>query len=150
MRRNEKLNVGFFLAVFALIFTVLAGVLFYRTYTVFGYVLNRWVFTLTLLSAWGLLMSLVNAVAVGERPYWFTFIHVFISFFLMMALILFIKPCLSPIGIYFTVNMGDVETNAVGVPLSLEAAGAYALAFFCNLLVAFFGTTKPRKIGGRV
>ena len=147
LQGNKKIGVGFILTLVALVASVGALGMFLYTYNVFGYTLNRWAFSFTLLACWLLLFLVVNTFLAGGEPYWTRYAYTFICFFLLYAALAFIKPCLSPIGIYFTVHdMGDVETNAVGVPASLATAALYLVAFFLSTVAAFMGTAADKKL----
>lgn len=147
MIKMKRLGVGFYFAAVSLIFTAAALAMFLRTYNVFGYVINRWALFMTLLTLWCLLFRTMNTLFVGEKPFWASYVHVLVSLFLVFSLLLVIKPCLSPIGIYFTVhNMGDVETNAIGVPASIVTAACYLLAIVCNLIAAFSSSERKKAV----
>ena len=145
MIKIQNLKIGFYLTAISLICCIAAMIAFFFTYNVFSYQFNRWVFFMTFLAIWGLAFMCVNTVLVGEKPFWVSYVHVLASLLIMLSAILFIRPCLSPIGIYFTVhNMGDVETNAVGVPASIVTAALYIVALICNVVASFLTSVKEK------
>lgn len=148
MIKFKRLNVGFYITLLSFISAVVSLIMFMATYSVFKYSFNRWVFFMTFLSIWAMGFMLVNTFLVGDKPFWVSYVYVLISVMLVLSLVKFINPCLSPIGIYFTVhNMGDVETNAIGVPYSLVTAGFYLVAIISNLVASFLPSVKKDKRG---
>ncbi|MBE7086977.1 MAG: hypothetical protein E7369_01595 [Clostridiales bacterium] len=134
----KRLNVGFYFTLLSLIVSVAALVLFIITYNIFGYNFNRMVFFMTFLSIWLMGFITVNTIFMGEKPFWVSYLYVLITVLLVFSFVQFLNPCLSPIGIYFTVhNMGDVETNALGVPRSIATGVLYLIAIVCNLVASF-------------
>lgn len=133
----KSLHVGFFFTLLSLILSIVALVLFVITYNIFGYNLNRWVFLMTFMSIWLMGFVTVNTIFNGEQPFWVSYLYVIVTTLLVFSLVQFINPCLSPIGVYFTVNMGDVETNALGVPRAIATAVFYVLAIIFNLIASF-------------
>lgn len=144
--RKRRLTVGFYTTVLALILLIAGAFIALRAYDVFSYKLDRWAVVLFVVGAWATVFLLLNTLLRGERPFGLTVLLTGTAIFsLVLALCLFIKPCLSPIGIYFTVhNMGDVETNAVGVPLSIVAAAVF-LGAIVLLLLSSFGRLEKDK-----
>lgn len=136
-------NAGFLFLVIALLVTVAAFAMSFVTYDVFGTATNGWLVFLTVGAMWFLLFLLVNVFVGGSRPLWAGALYAVVCLFLTLAALLFIKPCLAPIGIYFTVhNMGDVETNDKGVPLSIAATVLYVVALFFVIAAAFVPAAK--------
>lgn len=141
-----KLNkpfVGFFLMAVALVFTFVAFIMSFKVYNIFGYATNRWAVFLSFAALWFALFLMVNSLIVGEKPFWASLLYVAVCIALTFAAILFIQPCLAPIGIYFTVgNMGDVEANAAGVPRAIATTVLYVVALLCMVASAFCPTVK--------
>jgi uncharacterized membrane protein len=145
--RKGRLTVSFFLTVVALLLTLAGCFLAYKTYTVFKYTVDRWMVVAAVVAVWAMAFLVVNTLLRGEKPFALTALYAVAVFCLVVAICIFIKPCLSPIGIYFTVhNMGDVETNAVGVPMSIATAAVLLLAVF-SLLFASFGRLEKTRRG---
>lgn len=141
-----KLNkpfVGFFLMAVALVFTFVAFIMSFKVYNIFGYATNRWAVFLSFAALWFALFLMVNSLIAGEKPFWTSLLYVAVCIALTFAAILFIQPCLAPIGIYFTVgNMGDVEANAAGVPRAIATTVLYVVALLCMVASAFCPTVK--------
>ena len=143
MLKLKKPSIGWILLIIAFISSIVSLILFISTYNVFKYELNRWAFTCLILSIWGIGFLLVNGLIKGEYPFWQGVIYPLLAFLLTFSLIEFINPCLSPIGIYFTVhNMGDTATNDIGVPRSLITCAFYGISIISVLIASFM---KPKK-----
>jgi hypothetical protein len=98
---------------------------------------------MTFIAIWGLAFMCINTLIVGEKPFWVSYINVLTPFLILLSAILFISPCLSPIGIYFTVgNMGNVEANAVGVPSVIRGVIFYMIGIIALIVSAFFPAVK--------
>ena len=83
----------------------------------------------------------------GDKPFWVDVLYIIAMFALVISAIKFITPCLSPIGIYFTVhNMGDVEANAAGVPRSIAGIVIFVLAIVCLAVAAFFKSSSDTEV----
>ncbi len=143
LNKVKGLRIGFYLLVVALATAIAGLVLFLQTYEIFGYKMEKWGISLTVLGAWLIAALVANAFYGGNNPKWsWVFYGVAIAF-LVVAMIMFITPVLSPIGIYFTVNnMGDVEANALGVPRSIAAAACYVVSALCIIVASFTKTVK--------
>lgn len=147
MIKLKKPSLGFILIAISFVCTVVAFILFLSTYDVFSYELNRWALTCSVLAIWGLLFLGVNTLIKGENPVWTFIIYAVIVFLLTYAVIQFIKPCLSPIGIYFTVkNMGDTATNEIGVPRALITTGFYLVSIICCTISSFVKSTNSKEV----
>lgn len=143
MNKLKKPGIGFIFLVVSFIGTLISLILFISTYNVFKYELNRWAFSCLVLSLWGLLFLIVNNLIKGEHPFWQNIIYPIIAFLLVFSFTEFINPCLSPIGIYFTVhNMGDTATNDIGVPRSLITCGFYLISIISILVASFTKASK--------
>lgn len=146
----KKPGAGFYLCAVALALSLAALVLFIRVYGIFGYTFNRWVFFMNFAACWLLAFYAVNTVLAGDSPFWASYLLVAVPFLLLLAGLAFIQPCLSPIGIYFTVhNMGDVATMEAGVPPSIAAAALYVLASVLSAAAGFFSPVGREKKGNK-
>ena len=118
--------------------TLVAFIMSFKVYNIFGYATNRWAVFLSFASLWLIAFLIVNSLFAGEKPFWADFLYVAVCVALTFAAILFIQPCLAPMGIYFTVgNMGDVEANAAGVPRAIATVALYVVALIHMLVAAF-------------
>ena len=147
--KKQKLALGFFFSAIAIVLLFVGYLLMIKTYEVFRYNENRWMIFCIVTAAFCLIFATVNSLLRGDKPFGLNgILYAAAIFCMVLALCYFIKPCLSPIGIYFTVhNMGDVETNAVGVPLSLAAASVTFLAVLLTLAASFMASKKEIKFG---
>lgn len=138
-------HAGFFLTLAAFVLTIVAFSLSLNVYAMLGYRLNRWVVFLTVGALWLMLFFLCNGLFMGDRPFWVAPLYAVVGLFLTFAALLFIQPCMTPIGIYFTVgNMGDAATNAVAVPRAITAVALYVAALVLFIVAAFCPTVVER------
>lgn len=149
MLKIKKIKVGFILNVLSLILTLIALFLFLSTYEVFSFQINRWAVTCSILAIWGLLFLTINSLFKGEKQFWTSLIYPIIVVLITYAALQFIKPCLSPIAIFFTVrNMGDTATYEIGVPRAIITAVLYILALILSVVSSFMASTKEGKKNG--
>ncbi len=141
----KKPFVGFYLLACSLLFTIIGFALYFATFRTFDYQDDRWVIALTIISLYSILFLMINGLLAGDQPFWTGIFHLVITFALVISFANFLIPCLSPIGIYFTVNMGDMETYAIGVPRCLAGVAFYVLAILCNVVSSFFSPVFQRK-----
>lgn len=135
----RKPGAGFYLLSVSLLLSIAAFIMYSLTYDALGYASDKWVIASMVIAFWCfgclLLMALLsaNAPKITDVFYWVAVIA------LTLATFKFLIPCLSPIGIYFTVhNMGDVEANAIGVPRSIVGIILFVLAIVVLIVAAFF------------
>lgn len=139
--------VGSFLMLAALGLNIAALILGIFVYRVFGYALDRWGIFVSVAALWFTAFLLIEGILMGEKPRWVGVFYAAICVCLVFAAVLFIRPCLSPIGIYFTVhNMGDVAANAVGVPLSIVTASLYVGALLCVAVASFIPAVWDKEV----
>lgn len=142
----NKPSIGFYLLAGSLVLSIVAFVYYSLTYSAFGYSQNRWVIAMTVISFWSFLCLLGYSLFGDGKAIWMDIFYLIIAFGLTISTVLFLTPCLSPIGIYFTVgNMGDVEANAIGVPRCITGVVFYVLAILSVIAAAFFRRTAKRK-----
>lgn len=150
MIKIAKLRAGFYILAAALLLSIAAFVVYNLTFDAFHYVTDRWIVALMIIVIWSIVCLLISSLFMGDKPLYIDALYIIAMFALVIAFIKFLTPCLSPIGIYFTVhNMGDVEANAIGVPRSIVGIVIYVLAIICLVVGAFFGRSKneePRYI----
>lgn len=146
MIKLKKPSVGFYLLIAAFVLSIVAFVFYFLTYSALGYSQNRWVIGMMIVCFWSFICLLAHALLGDGKPFWMDIFYIFAVFGLTISTILFLTPCLSPIGIYFTVgNMGDVEANAIGVPRCIAGVVFYILAIICAITAAFFNLTSANK-----
>lgn len=146
MNKLKKPHIGFIFMALAFVLTIVAFSMSFVVYGIFGYAVNRWGVFLAVAAFWLTGFLLVNALFAGERPFWVSLLYVGVCVALTFAAILFIQPCLAPMGIYFTVgNMGDVEANAAGVPRAIVTVVLYVVALLCMVVAAFCPAVSGEK-----
>lgn len=145
MNKLKLPHVGFILIALAFILTLAAFILTFIVYRIFGYNLNRWLIFLSVAALWLTAFLLVNSLFAGDNPFWTHLLYGAICIALTFSAILFIQPVLAPMGVYFTVAMGDVETNAAGVPRAIVAVALYVAALFLTVAASFFRTTRDKR-----
>lgn len=141
----KKPSFGFWLITAGLQLSIVAFVLYFMTYKALGYSQDYWVIAMMVIALWSFACLLVNGLFAGNKPFFMDFFYILATFSLVIATIKFITPCLSPIGIYFTVhNMGDVEANAIGVPRAIAGVVFYLLAIVCVRVASFVNLSRRR------
>ncbi len=141
-KKLKKPGVGFILLSLSLVFIIVAFILFLKTYAIFEYDTNRWAITASILAIWFLVFILVNSLFKGDNPFWIVLIYGIITFLLTFAVVKFISPCFAPIGIYFTVIMGNVEQILAGVPRALAGAACYLVSILLILVASFLPSMR--------
>lgn len=145
----KKPSVGFWLTLVCFVFAIVAFVLYFTTFKALNYENNLWVIALSIIALWSMLCLLVNGLLAGNKPFFMDIFYVLAVFSLVLAMILFLSDCLSPIGIYFTVhNMGDVEANAAGVPRCIAGVAFYSVSFLMMIIAGFLKLMSEKKVKG--
>ena len=143
----KKPSIGFWLVTASFLLSIVAFVLYFMTYSALGYNQEYWVIAMMIFAFWSFACLLVNGILVGNKPFFMDVFYALATFALVFATIKFITPCLSPIGIYFTVhNMGDVEANAIGVPRAIAGVVLYLLAIVCVVVASFMNLSKKEAV----
>ena len=147
MLKLNKIKSGFITMLISLTFSIAAFIMFLSTYQVFRYEINRWTFSCIIIAMWLMIFLLINSLIKGDKPFWTSALNMVIVFLLTYSFLEFINPCLSPIGIYFTVhNMGDTATNAIGVPRSLICAGCYLISIIMSIVSSFLTFSSKKEV----
>jgi len=134
----------FWLLISSLIMIIVGFCLYFLTFNVFHYNQDRYVISLTIIAIWCVVLSILNMLLI-KKPLNLDLFNLITPFALMIAMGKFLIPCLSPIGIYFTVNMGDMATYALGVPRCISGVAFYILAITLNVISSFF-SIKEREV----
>lgn len=146
--KMSKPSVGFWLLTAGLLLSVAGFVLYFMTYDALGYNQNYWVIAMMIIAFWSIACLLINGLFAGNKPFFMDIFYAIAVFAVVIAMLQFLTPCLSPIGIYFTVhNMGDVEANAIGVPRCIAGIILFVLAVACLLAAAFVKLVSDKKGG---
>ena len=144
LNRLKSMGAGFYLLLASLILTIVGFIYFFLTFNTFSYSYDKFVIALTIIAIYGTLFLLINGFLAGDRPRLVSIFYVINVFALMISFAYFLIPCLSPIGILFTVSMGDMETYAKGVPLCFVGVGCYVIAVILTVIAAFFPMIKKK------
>lgn len=141
---KSKVNVfATILIVLSLVGSIYAFIMHNLTFDAFNYNVDYWVIALTIIAVWSIIMLLVQRIWFKDTVLLFDIFYLIAAFSLFLGALLFLKPCLSPIGIYFTVNnMGDVEANALGVPRCISTMIGYGASLLCLIVASFLGKKK--------
>lgn len=146
--KNLKLktpSVGLYLTLTSIVLAIAGLIMFFETYNVYKYSINRWALAYTIIAIWLMATSIVNTLIRGNKPIWFGALNVVAVILLTLAATKFFSPCVSPMAIYFTVNMGDVQTQALGVPRSLWAMGLYLVSIIIFVVSSFFSLARKEN-----
>ncbi|MCH5350966.1 MAG: hypothetical protein J1F39_03245 [Clostridiales bacterium] len=143
MIKIKQPRAGFILLAVTLVFAIASFIMYSATFDAFHFVGDKWVVALMVIAIWSIVALLVNSLISGDKPLFVDALYIIAMFAIVIALIKFLTPCLSPIGIYFTVhNMGDVEANAIGVPRSIAGIVLFVLTVILLIVSAFFMRSK--------
>ena len=142
----NKLKIGFYLLLVSLIFAIAAFVMNFATFNAFHYENDRYIIALMIIAFWCLLCIIVTSVINHKEGKIVDVLYLIAIFSITIALVKFLIPCLSPIGIYFTVhNMGDVEANAIGVPRSIVTIVLFVISIATLIASSFLPVRKENS-----
>ena len=136
---------GFYLLLSATVLSAVAFGLYFGAFDALSFGDDKWVIALTVFSFWSMAVLMVNSLFAGDEPSWTGVFYVITVMALLVSMARLLMACLSPIGIYFTVNMGNMEAYALGVPRCIAGVACYLVATICVAVSAFFSPTKERR-----
>ena len=136
---------GFYLLAAATVLTIVAFVMYFGAFEALSFETDRWVVALTVLAFWSMAFLMINSLFAGDAPFWTSAFYAVTVLALMFSFARMLMACLSPIGIYFTVNMGNMEAYAQGVPRCIAGVACYVVATICVVVSAFFRISKERR-----
>lgn len=136
---------GFYLLLGATVLSIVAFGLYFGAFDALSYSMDKWVVALTVLAFWSMAFLMINAIFAGDNPAWTGVFYIIAVMTLLVSMARLLMACLSPIGIYFTVNMGDMEAYALGVPRCIAGVACYVVATICISVSAFFCPAKERR-----
>ena len=138
----KSLRPALFLFIAALVLAIVGFVNYFHTMSAFDYPVDRWVIVFTAFAFALIAFQIVNAVLMGDQ-FGSVFPLCAAVVLLVLAAVAYLSPCLSNIGIYFTVgNMGNVEADAVGVPSVILGVSLCVASVVCLIVAAFFPAVK--------
>ena len=146
MLKNKRISAGFYFLITASVFAIL-GVAFYGVaYSIFEYAYDRLALSLTIVSVWLIGFLLIDAIFTRDNPKFSMTFYALAFFMLTYSVIRFITPCLTPIGIIFTVgNMGDYAKTAAATNYCLFATGFYIVSLHFLFVGTILGTTRNAR-----
>lgn len=146
--KKKRIGAAFPVGVFALVVAVAALVMYFVTYRIGSYTINRWALICTALGIWFVAFLCLNMVIKGDKPAWCSIFYVLAVFLLTYGLLRFLQPCLTPIGFAFgasDLNMGDTQLNKTVAYFSVATAALYIVSVFCIILAAFLPAERKVK-----
>ncbi len=139
-------GVAIYILAGSLVFCIAAFIMYEMTFDAFHYENDKWIEALFVMTFWSYACIIIGTLISGNGAKATDALYIVAAFALTIATIKFLIPCLSPIGIYFTVhNMGDVEANAIGVPRSIVTIVLFVVSILLLVVSAFF----PSALGKR-
>ncbi len=148
MKKIKIPGVGFIIGVVALLCAIVGFILFFSTYNVAGYKLNRWTVTCTALAIWFLLCACVSMFFEKEGSRVRDVFLILAVFCLTYGVLKFIHPCLTPIGFAFAasdLNMGDSALNRVIAVRAVITAVFYVLAIIATIVTCFLAKNEEEQ-----
>ena len=145
MLKLKKPSLGFYFLISSLVFTIIGFILYFRTFSIFSYQQSKQVIIYVIIALWGTLYLIINNLFFGEKPYIGNLFYFSNCFSLLLSFTYLLVPCLSQIAVFFTVNMGDMETYALGVPRCIAGCIFFVLAAILNVVSAYFNITRGTK-----
>lgn len=146
MLKMKMPRTGFYLLVASVVLSIVGFSLFFGAFDALSFADDKWVIALNVIAFWCLAFLMVNSIFAGDEPTWTGVFYIIAVVTLLVAMARFLMACLSPIAIYFTVNMGNMEAYAIGVPRCIAGVACYFIAVVCITVSAFFSPTKERRI----
>ena len=146
MLKIKKAGVGFYLLILSFVFGILGLIWYESTYSILRFTDDRLSIAMTIISLWLIGFLIADTLLTGNNPFFSRIFYGLAVFMLTYSLLRLLTPCLTPIGIYFTVgNMGDVETNKIAVPKSILATVFYAVSIIALLICGILGTIRKER-----
>ena len=89
-------GLGFLALGLSFTFTVVGFSMFFYTYSIDPYTVNRWTVLMTSLSLWIMLFLMVNTLFMGDKPVWTAALYIAVAFMLTYALLQFCRRAFRP------------------------------------------------------
>lgn len=145
MKRKIIPSVGFYLLAVSFVTLIVGYILSFATFNAFGYTLNRFVIIFPIFAMIITILNLVTSFLDERRPFWASILDLGYSSLTLLSFAHLLIPFLTPIGIYFTVNMGDMETYAIGVPKCITGCVFYLVSTILFVAASFFKNWKVKS-----
>lgn len=137
--------VGFGLYFVSFVLLLVAYIIAILAFTGFNLPVDRFVLIFPIFGMVIILAQLVVSMLDENKPLWFDGINVLFCFLVLFSFARLLIPFLTPIGIYFTVNMGDVETYAIVVPRCITGCILFAVSCLFFIAANFFKVTYKKE-----
>ena len=137
--------VGFYLYVLSLVLLIVGYVISMSAFQAFSLDVDRFVLIFPIFAMWIIIVQVVMSFVDVNKPLWMGAADLLFCFLVLFAFGRVLIPFLTPIGIYFTVNMGDVATYAIAIPRCIT--GCVFLIASCIFFIAgnFFKIVKIKE-----
>ncbi len=137
--------VGFYLYVASFIVLLVAYIIALSTFNAYSLSPDRFVIIFPLFAMWIIVVQIVMSFVDKNKPAWFNAIDLLFCFLVLFAFGKLLIPFLTPIGIYFTVNMGDMETYAIVVPRCIAGCVLFVVSSLLFVVGSFFKIVKRKE-----
>lgn len=146
MRLKFKMpSLGLYFYVAALAILIAAYVIAIQTFNAFSLAVDRFVLIFPIFAMYIIVLQIVMSYLDDDKPIWFGAIDLLFCFFVLFSFGKLLSPFLTIIGIYFTVNMGDISTYAIVVPKCITGCILFAVSGIVFVTGSFFNIFKKNK-----
>ena len=139
-------HIGFYLLIVSLICLIVAYFLSFATFNAFSYDVNKFVLVLPIFASIIIILEIAMSFIDKDKPFWTRGIDLLFCVFVIFAFANLLIPFLTPIGIYFTVNMGDTETYAIAIPRCIAGCVFYVVSAIIFVASSFFNIVKIKEV----
>ena len=144
--KNKKLPwIGLYFYAVSLIVLIVAYIIALSTFKAYNEAPDRFVIIFPLFAMYIIIAEVVMSFLDKDKPVWFSLIDLAYCFLVLFSFAKLLIPLLTPIGIYFTVNMGDMETYAVVVPRCITGCVLFAVSGALFVIGSFFKIVKIKE-----
>lgn len=148
--KKRILNVSTISLLVAFVITLVALIFSYKVFGLITSGIDKSVIAFGYLSLLFFAILIFNNLYGNKKPAIMSLYFVPIGFMLIYNLCKVVGPCISSIAIYFTVNMGDIETYRVITVTCFTDVGLYLAATIITCFSAFFiGPSVEVKLPAR-
>ena len=137
--------IGFYFYAASFIVLLIAFIFALSAFNGFNLSPDRFVVVFPLFAMWIILIEVVMAFVDKNKPAWFHAIDILFCFFVLFAFGKLLIPFLTPIGILYTVNMGDVEIYKIVVPRCLAGCVLFVISTVFFIAGSFFKIVKIKE-----
>ena len=145
MKKRRLPFVGFYLYALALTVLVVAYIMAISTFKVFSYDVDRFVIILPIFAMWIIILQITMSFFDTNQPVWFNAIDLAFCVLVLFTFAKTLIPFLTNIATFFTVNMGDVKTFAIGVPRCIASCVLLVVSCIIFIVGSFFKIFTERE-----